>query len=300
MTGRVGVHPQRFVGVGGAVRQEPGAEIEGSLVLGVELGDGRHRQVEVELLGHPVVGPGRLGQLLHLLDGDPGGAGTVLQHQPVGTPRVALAGGRRLVAGAVREAEQLAVELGEQAGVGRIEHHLSEGREPLRFLHVITPIGMLRLTPWQHRPVNAEQAVAHLYQRLIDGWNSGDAAAMAGAIAPDGLVIGFDGSQMNGRAAVADELGRIFTDHETARYVTKIRKVWPLGEDVALLHAVAGMVPPGGEEIIAEQNAVQTVVAHRAAGDWAVALFQTTPAQLHGRPELSDALTAELNQLLHH
>jgi len=48
---------------------------------------------------------------------------------------------------------------------------------------------------------------------------------MAAAIAPDGLVIGFDGSQMSGRDEVAEELGRIFADHETATYVTKVRSV---------------------------------------------------------------------------
>jgi len=114
----------------------------------------------------------------------------------------------------------------------------------------------------------------------------------------DGLVVGFDGSQMAGREAVAAELGRIFADHETADYLTKIRSVRSLGTDVGLLYAVAGMVPPGGTEIMADRNAVQTVVAHRAGGDWTVALFQMTPAQLDGRPELSEALTAELAELL--
>jgi uncharacterized protein (TIGR02246 family) len=146
--------------------------------------------------------------------------------------------------------------------------------------------------------MNAEDAVTSLYQRLIAGWNAGDSEAMAAAVADDGLVVGFDGSQMAGREAVAAELGRIFADHETADYVTKIRSVRSLGTDVALLYAVAGMVPPGGTEIMADRNTVQTVVAHRAGGDWRVALFQTAPAQLHGRPELSEALTAELAELL--
>ena len=146
--------------------------------------------------------------------------------------------------------------------------------------------------------MNAEDAVASLYERLIAGWNAGDAAAMAAAIAHDGLVVGFDGSQMVGREAVATELGRIFADHDTANYVTKVRSVRSLSSDTGLLYAVAGMVPPGGTEIMAEQNAVQTVVAHRTDEDWMVALFQTTPAQLHGRPELSEALTEELAELL--
>ena len=31
---------------------------------------------------------------------------------------------------------------------------------------------------------------------------------------------------------------------------------------------------------------------------WRIALYQNTPAQFHGRPELSRALTEELRQLL--
>jgi uncharacterized protein (TIGR02246 family) len=144
----------------------------------------------------------------------------------------------------------------------------------------------------------AQEAVTGLYRRLVDGWNAGDAEAMAGPVAPDGLMIGFDGSQLHGRREIAAELGRIFADHRTATYVTKVRSVRQLGPDAALLHAVAGMVPPGGAEIMPDRNAVQTVVAHRGGDGWAVVLFQTTPAQLHGRPELADALTAELTALL--
>ena len=142
--------------------------------------------------------------------------------------------------------------------------------------------------------MDAAEAAAGLYGRLIDGWNAQDAGAMAAAIAPDGLVIGFDGSQMSGRDEVAEELGRIFADHETATYVTKVRSVKRLGADVALLHAVAGMVPPGSSEIMPERNSIQTVVARRDDDVWSVAIFQTTPARFDGRPELVQALTAEL------
>jgi uncharacterized protein (TIGR02246 family) len=93
--------------------------------------------------------------------------------------------------------------------------------------------------------MSAEEPLRELYRRLIDGWNAGDAEAMAAPLAPDGLVIGFDGSQMSGRDAVVAELGRIFADHETAPYVTKVRSVRPLGPDAAVLHAVAGMTKRG-------------------------------------------------------
>ena len=104
--------------------------------------------------------------------------------------------------------------------------------------------------------------VHELYHRLIDGWNGSDAGAMAAVVANDGLVIGFDGSQMFGRAEVARQLGEIFADHETATYVAKVRSVRVLGSDAALLHAVVGMVSPGGEELMPDRNAIQTVVAH--------------------------------------
>lgn len=146
--------------------------------------------------------------------------------------------------------------------------------------------------------MEADEAAASLYARLIDGWNAQDAGAMASTLGRDGIVVGYDGSQMFGRDEVAAELGRIFADHQTAAYVTKVRSVMPLGADAALLHAVCGMVAPGGSGLVPDRNSIQTVVARRAGDEWTVALFQTTPAQFHGRPELTEALTAELTELL--
>jgi len=140
--------------------------------------------------------------------------------------------------------------------------------------------------------------VSELYSRLIDGWNANDAETMASPIAADGLVIGYDGSQMFGREEVASQLGQIFADHKTAAYVAKIRSVKPVGSDAALLQAVVGMIRPGGAELMPDRNAIQTVVAIRGEDGWRVALFQTTPAQFHGRPDLGERLTAELAEVL--
>ena len=79
--------------------------------------------------------------------------------------------------------------------------------------------------------------VHELYHRLIDGWNASDAGAMAAVIASDGLVIGFDGSQMVGRDEIATRLGQVFSDHQTATYVTKVRATKSLGSSCALLDA---------------------------------------------------------------
>jgi len=66
-----------------------------------------------------------------------------------------------------------------------------------------------------------------------------------------------------------------------------------------MVRAVAGMVPPGKSGIDPALNAVQSVVATKAlTGEWRIALFQTTPAQFHGRPDLVQQLTDELRQLI--
>ncbi len=111
-------------------------------------------------------------------------------------------------------------------------------------------------------------------------------------------VVGFDGSLMNGRAEIESELSRIFADHQTAAYVGIIREVRFLSQAVALLRAVAGMVPPGQSDINPAVNTIQSLVAVKREGGWRIALYQNTPAQFHGRPELSEHLTEELRKLL--
>jgi uncharacterized protein (TIGR02246 family) len=138
--------------------------------------------------------------------------------------------------------------------------------------------------------VPRDARVAALYEELIAGWNAQDADRYAAPFADDGVVIGFDGSEMEGRGAIADEMRRIFADHETADYVAKVRCVSALGSDAAVLRAVVGMIPPGGSEVLGERHAHQTVVA---VGD-RIVLFQNTPAQYHGRPEVVERLTSEL------
>ena len=143
-----------------------------------------------------------------------------------------------------------------------------------------------------------EREVQSLFRALLNCWNDRDADAFAGLFAADGNVVGFDGSPLNGRAEIAAALRQIFADHQTAAYVAKIREVRFLAGGAAVLRAVAGMVPPGQSDINPAVNAVQTLIAVNDAGRWRIAVFQNTPAQFHGRPELVQDLTAELRQLL--
>ncbi len=147
-------------------------------------------------------------------------------------------------------------------------------------------------------PSPDEIEVRTVYRDLLDGWNSHNATAFAAAFTEDAQVIGFDGSQMSGRAEIASTLQQIFADHLTAPYVSKVREVRLLSPDVALLRAVVGMVPPGQSDLNPQLNALQTLVAVKRDDRWRIALFQNTPAQFHGRPELVEQLTEELRQLL--
>lgn len=48
------------------------------------------------------------------------------------------------------------------------------------------------------------------------------------------------------------------------------------------------------KEIDQAVNTIQSLIAVKDNGIWFISLFQNTPAQLHGRPELTEALTEEL------
>ena len=143
-----------------------------------------------------------------------------------------------------------------------------------------------------------ESAVRALYQRLLETWNQRNADAMAALFAVNGTIIGFDGSQNSGQAEIAATTRQIFREHLTHTYVGKVREVRFLGPDVALLHAVVGFIAPGQTDLNTALNAVQTLIAVRYNDEWLVELFQNTPAQFHGRPDLAQQLTDELRELL--
>ena len=140
--------------------------------------------------------------------------------------------------------------------------------------------------------------ISALYQQLLDSWNRQDAAGYAAQFAEDANAVGFDGSLMNGRAEIETTLRAIFRDHQTGRYVGKIREVRFLAPEVALLRAVSGVVSAGQSDLNPATNAIQSLVAVKRDGQWRIAHYQNTPAQFHGRPELAEQLTEELRKLL--
>ena len=142
--------------------------------------------------------------------------------------------------------------------------------------------------------IMSENEVTALYEKLIAGWNAHDGEAMAAPFAADGVIIGFDGSMSTGKQTIGAEMASIFAEHETGRYAVKVQSVRTLGPEAVILRAIAGLVPPGQGAINAETNSHQTVVAESQDGQWRIVLFQNTPAQFHGRPELVEDMTREL------
>jgi uncharacterized protein (TIGR02246 family) len=157
------------------------------------------------------------------------------------------------------------------------------------------PPGQLRAEPESQ---SVEDAVSDLHTQLLAAWNRRAAADFAALFAKDAYAVGFDGSQMDGREQIANDIGAVFADHVTATYVGKIQDVRFLTPQVAVLRAIVGMVPPGQSELNPDANALQTIVAIKSEDRWQIAVFQSTPAQFHGRPELVRKMTDELRQLL--
>lgn len=141
-----------------------------------------------------------------------------------------------------------------------------------------------------------DASIESIYQRLINSWNQTDSKAFADMFAKDGNIIGFDGSQANGRDEIYEHLTGIFNDHKPARFATIVEEIRWLNPGVALLRAVAGMVPRGKTEINPQTNTIQSLIVTKNEDGWKISLFQNTPAAFHGRPELSEELTRKLQK----
>jgi uncharacterized protein (TIGR02246 family) len=145
---------------------------------------------------------------------------------------------------------------------------------------------------------NSQHPVRELYEALLRSWNSRDASRFASLFMQDAICVGFDGTEYGSAKEIASELGKIFRDHPVAAYVWKIRDVKQVDDRTVILHAVAGMVPPGSRSIKPERNVIHVLLARKQHDQWLIASYQNTPARYDGRPEVAEALTAELQALV--
>lgn len=143
-----------------------------------------------------------------------------------------------------------------------------------------------------------EQLIKDLYIALLTAWNNQDAVSFAELFYKDGNVIGYDGSPLNGKEAIFDELSQIFAHHSTAKFVYSIREIRELTDKTVLLRAIVGMVPRDTLELMESVNALQSMIAVKKDNEWKIALFQNTPAAFHGRPKEAEKMTEELQTLI--
>ncbi|MEI9808901.1 MAG: SgcJ/EcaC family oxidoreductase [Bacteroidota bacterium] len=111
--------------------------------------------------------------------------------------------------------------------------------------------------------LNEKIQVIHLYQDLLKSWNDRDTDAYTNLFTNDGNIIGFDGSQANGRKEIYSHIEQIFTGHQTGTYISIVQEIRFLTPDLALLRAIAGLVLPGKMDINPGINAIQTLVAQK-------------------------------------
>ena len=122
-----------------------------------------------------------------------------------------------------------------------------------------------------------EEAVRDLYMELMDGWNRGSGEAFAAVFAEDGDLVAFDGTHFEGRAQIAPFHQELFDKWlKGTRLVGRVKDVRFLSPDVALMHAVGGIIMRGKSVPSPERDSIQTLVSTRQNGEWRLAAFQNT------------------------
>lgn len=147
-------------------------------------------------------------------------------------------------------------------------------------------------------PSADEAAVRELARALLRSWNARDAARFAACFTEDGVVVGYDGTVVEGRAQITAQLSDIFRQAQPPAYIATTQRVRLLSESVAVLRGIGGMYSPLDMTINPMLNATQIIVALKQDGVWRAASVQTTPAALHGRPDQVAQMAAELQLAL--
>jgi uncharacterized protein (TIGR02246 family) len=135
------------------------------------------------------------------------------------------------------------------------------------------------------------------YRELLVAWNRRDAEAFAAMFTDDGQAVAFDGSAMSGRAEIASTLAAVFQNERTETYAASIRDVFEIAPGVVLLRSVVGMVPHDSFDLNLMVKATQSVVFLERDDEAKVVLLQSTPATFHGRSDVAEVLSLELEQI---
>ena len=135
------------------------------------------------------------------------------------------------------------------------------------------------------------------YGQLLAAWNRGDAEAFAAIFTDDGQAVAFDGSAMSGRAEIASTLTAVFQNERTGTYAASIRDIVEIAPGVILLRSIVGMIPRDSFDLNLMVKATQSVVFLERDDEVKIVLLQSTPAAFHGRSEVAEVLSLELDQI---
>ncbi len=143
-----------------------------------------------------------------------------------------------------------------------------------------------------------EALIRTLCKEMLRAWNTRDANAFAALFTESGAIVGFDGLVLAGSETIANYMSELFAHHETPAYVTVVRWVRFISDDIAIAYCIVGMPSVLTGIINPTLNSVQMLTCSKRDGDWRAELLQNTPAQLHGNAEEVARMTEELQQRL--
>jgi uncharacterized protein (TIGR02246 family) len=135
------------------------------------------------------------------------------------------------------------------------------------------------------QPQSADElAIRTLYQRMLDGWNQGSAAAFAAPLTDDADFVAFDGSYFKGREAIVASHQPLFEKYlKGSRLVGEVMSVRLLSSSVALMHARGATIMRGASQAAPERDSIQTLVAVKENATWMLTAFQNTRVRPIGR-----------------
>lgn len=132
-----------------------------------------------------------------------------------------------------------------------------------------------RSTPARDRA--ADEAMLKSFPlAMIAAWNRGDAAAFAAPFAADATLIAFEGTQLDGRDAIAEFHQALFAkQRKGTRLDCDVKFVRFLDPETAVMHARCGVILAGRERPMASRESMQLFVCTRRSGEWRISALMS-------------------------
>jgi uncharacterized protein (TIGR02246 family) len=114
-----------------------------------------------------------------------------------------------------------------------------------------------------------ETTLRQMHAEMIEAWNRGSGAGFAAPFAPDADFIAFEGSQLKGRAQVAQFHQMLFdTSLKNTRLEGGVHFVRFLRPEIAVLHAWGTSTLAGQTNASPSRDSMQLFVCTKHGGYW--------------------------------